>query len=474
MPILKFTPFTGIDIRSIAAFRITLGLMLLIDMVLHKIPYMQVYYTDSGLFSLDTLIKITPEKWCTLLNYISNDGGVIVFFSMSFIVILLFTLGFRTTWTSVLTFIYVLSITQRTPFVAGGDMVFRAAVFWSMFLPLNGAFTLFKSKETLNSKFIIKDVAAFAILFQISLIYFFNAFTKNGSTWKDGTAVAFASMIGVHKGPFADGLISSPFLYTILTYLTLAFEYAIPLLIFSPIKNNTTRIVGFFLIIIFHWGNLFFLQVGNFCLATFPLAFILIPGKVWDKIITSLPENKKIIVKNKFHLQIMKKIVIIFFIIVVLCINIETLLNKNKVNPNNLRVKTSDYFGLYQRWQLFAPEPTKVNGYTLVLGKLEDGTRVNLYGNQKFYNHTLKKHPYFYNTIPYMMYFASIYMRDLKDFPVGQNIGKRWAKYEFQRWNKKNSGNELKNVQVCFVGFFSISPGVVTAPELKVLYEYQY
>lgn len=282
--LLKYS-FFGVDLRAVALFRIALGLVLILDLFFNRIPILKELYVDSGYMTADSISTLTGNFRLSALSYITSTSGVKLFFGAYLIACLLFLVGFKTRVLSIVLWYMLFSIQERTfPFLYGADFVLISAVLWSIFLPLNARFSLFKSKESLPNKYI--DIAVFAVLLQIGLIYFFNSLFKSGETWKEGSAISYALSVFEHHTYYSDWLLSNPSLATFLTYYTKWFELLIPFLIFFPIKTGTTRLIAAFIILSFHFGLIPFLDVGTFYLSTLPFVFFLIPGSFFDKLNT--------------------------------------------------------------------------------------------------------------------------------------------------------------------------------------------
>jgi hypothetical protein len=277
----KYNFLYGLDLRSISAFRIALSFSLLLDFFIYRLPAVTLLYSNAGMMSSKTAAAYPDASSFSLLYYISEPPIVILFFGIYFLLLILLLVGFKTKITSVVCFVFLYSIQQRVaPFLYGGDDVLRVALFWAMFLPLGDRFGVKNSNKVALNNY--KGFAAFAILLQISLIYFFNAALKSGETWSDGTAVAYAASIFEHQAKFSHIIIENETLSSVLTFATKAFEYCVPLLIFSPFYNNKTRFVASLIIILFHFGLIPFLDVNTFYLSTLPFAVILLPSGFWQ------------------------------------------------------------------------------------------------------------------------------------------------------------------------------------------------
>jgi hypothetical protein len=281
----KFSFLYNLDLRAIAAYRIVLALVLIIDFFVYRLPSRIALYSNEGFISANTAMEYPDSSPFSLLYYITSPQMVLVFFMLYFLLCVALLIGYKTSVVCVVTYIFYYSIQERVaPFMYGGDDALRIALFWAMFLPLNKRFSIFTNAKTETSDHHYSGIAAFAVLLQISLIYFFNAALKTGETWGDGTAVAYAASIFEHQAKFSYIMIENEGLSKLLTFCTKFFEYCVPLLVFSPFFNNKTRITAALLIISFHFGLIPFLNVNTFYLSTLPFAIILLPPSFWDSL----------------------------------------------------------------------------------------------------------------------------------------------------------------------------------------------
>ena len=154
----------------------------------------------------------------------------------------------------------------------------------------------------INKPIQVYSIAYFAVLFQISAIYFLSALNRTeSSSWENGSAF--------YKMHHLDGFITS-FGYLIrdyinypiskiLTYTTLYLEYSVPFLLLIPFYKSIIRLIMIILLSIFHIMIRLSMHVGLFSqimISTFPL---LIDKKIINHIKIKLTNKYKL---NKFTL----------------------------------------------------------------------------------------------------------------------------------------------------------------------------
>lgn len=155
----------GLDHRSLALYRITIGMVILCDMI-DRWKDMYVWYTDEGMVSRKVLTGLfwDPVSLNLLhLPFISNrnhQGYVCLhmingtqtyqafLFLLQMFAALMMLVGYRTWFWTVISWYLQISLQIRNPLVLhNGDVYIRCFLFFSMFLPLS-------KKESVDSKLI--------------------------------------------------------------------------------------------------------------------------------------------------------------------------------------------------------------------------------------------------------------------------------------------------------------------------------
>ncbi|MFO0265010.1 MAG: HTTM domain-containing protein, partial [Planctomycetota bacterium] len=135
----------GMDVRSLAVFRIFLGLTVLLDVLL-RFPDAEAFYSDRGVFTRETSYRFLEQfslsgwEWCCWSwNWLS--GAVWwqqLLFGLEGLGAIGLLLGWGTRLATVLVWLLVVSKHLRNPLViTSGDMLLKLMLFWSLFLPLD-------------------------------------------------------------------------------------------------------------------------------------------------------------------------------------------------------------------------------------------------------------------------------------------------------------------------------------------------
>lgn len=270
----------ALDRRALGLFRIGLGSLLLIDLLL-RARFLVEHYTDRGVLPrVDYLAsEINPYFWSVHLAN-GHTWFIGLLFVLNALVAALFAIGYRWRTMGVLYFVLLVSLHNRNPFILhSGDVMLRLMLFWGLFLPLGDRFSLRPghTKQTL-----VTSVATVGYCVQLSLVYFFGAIYKLHPAWYGGDAVRRAMMLDQFTTPVGDLLAQYPTLMEALTYAVLGLEFMGPLLIVTPVLHERRRywlVVAFFAL---HLGLFFCMNLGLFPFIAMVAWVALIPSTVFE------------------------------------------------------------------------------------------------------------------------------------------------------------------------------------------------
>ena len=288
--------YLTIDARSVALGRIAVAIVLLIDLG-RRIPVLDLFYTNDGLLPNHTLLWRPPTQWMFSFFFLASlRSEAILGFLLCGFVYLALLVGWRTTLMRFLAPICLISLHARVTLVEnGGDWMLCELIVWSAFLPLGRRFSvdavrasLRRRRETTAAELAdraamavrpdsslvdptadvnrVVTLAAFTILLQLAISYFFNAIQKGGETWRHGTAVHYVlyqNRMVTWFGVWMRGRMT-PALSRVLSYAALCTESVLPVLILSPFWRTWTRRAAVLAIIGLHIGFQTFINLGVF------------------------------------------------------------------------------------------------------------------------------------------------------------------------------------------------------------------
>jgi len=306
----------GLDVRSLAAFRIGVGMILLLDLYVRSL-HLEDFYTDNGVLPVHAAIKFQQEAGWTFwsLHYLSGSYFfAVILFILQGVCAFCFMIGWNTKFFNICCWVLLTSLHTRQEFnLNGGDLLLRLGLFWGIFLPLGDCFSVDHAMQECPEKRKERKIgsqrfstATLAWLIQFGSMYIFSYGLKIGTSWSNGTAVAFAlqqeqflSVFGhffrsilfpesffidksLYRGWIGETL--GDFLMKWGTWGTLYYELLGPFFLCCPIFTNELRFIGVILFILMHASFGMCLHIGFFMYIPMVCAISFLPGAFWDQI----------------------------------------------------------------------------------------------------------------------------------------------------------------------------------------------
>jgi Vitamin K-dependent gamma-carboxylase len=276
------------DLRSLAAGRIVMALVLLLDLGKRWVN-LGAWYTNEGLVPNHTLLwRPSYTHEVSLFYLASYPHEAVIGFVLCALAYTALLLGVRTRLAQVASLVAVLSLHGRLLlFDNGGDVVLGLLCVWTVFLPTGRRWSvdaLLRDRAAEAPPRAWVSAAVAAVFFQLALIYFFNAVHKGGATWRDGTAVHYVLQLDRLVTPFGVWLRErlTPAGSRVLTWSALATEWSLPWLLLSPIATRQCRRLAVVLIVMLHSGFGLCMNLGVFVPAMIAFSPNFIHGKDWD------------------------------------------------------------------------------------------------------------------------------------------------------------------------------------------------
>lgn len=379
---------TGIDLRSLAAFRIGLGTILIWDLVTSLFSA-SAFYTDAGTMPLALALRLRESPWIISLHGLSGSTA----WQMALIVgqiaaAACLLIGWRTQLATVVSWVLLLSIQARNPVVLhGGDVVLRMALFWSLFLPLGARWSMDEAwgrHSCFAAEGRVFVVASLSLLFQTAMIYWFTALLKWGNEWtRDGTAVYYALSVDQFVKTPGLWLLGFPEACRRLTAWVWWLEILGPFFAFIPWRTAWWRIALVSAFWALHFGFALCLRLGPFPWLMMVVWMPFLPAEFWDWIGRRTNHRRASPsdcgVAHGWMRRGTVQVVVLLCLVYVLLWNLRTT-NRERwegifpvaLNPLGYALRIDQY------WALFAPRPLTEDGWLVLEATLKDGTRVDL------------------------------------------------------------------------------------------------
>jgi len=388
-----------VDTRSLAAFRIALGLLLLADLALRS-RSLTAFYTDAGV--LPRAIQLsTTSPWKLSVHVVSGDLWFqALLFLVAGLVALALTVGYRTSTAAVVSWVLLLSLQNRNTLVLnGGDVLLRMLLFWALFVPLAERWSVYSQRWS-DHRTAVVSVATVALLLQVVIVYVKNAAYKlSGDTWVRGEAFEYVLSLEQFTVFLGDVIPTYAPLMQAIDYLWLGMVTAS---VFLVLLTGRRRVAVVGLFVGAHLGMLLTMQLGLFPLISITGLLPFLPGSVWDAIdarlrrhdvaarLCRLPADLAAVLPVVTISQVppsvqwlkagLQTAVPLCFLVLIVLWNLQA--GAQLYGYDTTPEQTEPVYDLTrtdQYWNMFAPEPLYSDTWFVVPALLDNGTRVDAF-----------------------------------------------------------------------------------------------
>ncbi len=413
------TTYLTADARSLAAGRIALASVLLLDLVKRWVQ-LGSWYTNDGLVPNHTLLWRPSFAHVFSFFYMASyTHEAVLGFVICALAYTALLVGLYTRAAQVLSMICVMSLHGRLLlFDNGGDVVLGLLAIWTAFLPTGGRFSIDAVLARRPARPRVVSLGVLAFTCQLAFIYFFNAVHKNGETWREGSAVHYVLHLDRLATPLAVWLRArmTPDLSRAMSWSALGMEWSLPFLLLSPFATRYCRRVAIAFVVMLHTGFGLLMNLGVFVPAMIAYAPHFLPGDDWDALARwwrrspararrsaalaarvaavlrragaffSLGHKVRVVPPGpavaalRARLPLLRELAAVLFIVVAA----NQLLDENQAahrvidHHNSPPVAAAvTYLNLFQGWSMFAPEVNKTDINLAVDAVTIDGRHVD-------------------------------------------------------------------------------------------------
>jgi hypothetical protein len=467
----KLEELFGVDLRSLALFRIGAAAMILADLAL-RARYIEENYTDAGVEPRTIVLDYLQSGTLPAVHLLGGSYWFqVLLFVIAAVFALMLLIGWRTRIATVASWYLLDSLHRRRfLFLDGGDLALRLVLFWSIFLPLGARYAMDARRRARTGPSLehgtVLSAASAALLLQVAYIYFFGGVLKAGPEWQAGTALYYALREDWWARPLGAYLRQFPDLMWWLTWAARDFEIVGSLLLFSPIFTGVLRTI----MVVALWGFLMAigvcLQVGLFPWICGVALLPFVPAWAWDRLPRSLgwqgrqlpapaasPRPPAAALKRAAWYAINTAILLLLVLITV--INVGTVDERIQLPPALSRIVFA--LRLDQHWFMYAPSPPRFDFHFALRGRLRGGRLVELDqpGGAPAWQRVMQVH---------REYRWKIYLEAIKSRRWPQHLS-AYASWLCRRWNA-TPGNERLDEIVVFLVSEEMLPNNTKGPPL--------
>lgn len=278
----------GVDARAVAAFRIGLGLVVLFDLLLLRVPGLGTFYTDDGVFPRSTLAEIAPTLARWSLHAISGSLWVqALLIGGTGVVAACLLVGYRPRLAAFASALLLTSLHARNPFlVNGGDTILISLLLLGAFLPLGARWAIHRRRTGERR---IVSVATATVLLHVESIYAINALLKlRSDTWTSGIAVRRIFQLQDFVYLLGPTVAEYPAVLTAINWLWVALLFASVLLL---VATDRLRILTVGAFVGAHLGMAVTIRLGAFPFVMITALLLFLPSQVWNAVERRVAES---------------------------------------------------------------------------------------------------------------------------------------------------------------------------------------
>lgn len=480
----------GLDLRSLALFRVLLGLTILRDLFMRaEAGGLRAFYTDAGLLPRHLLTeRMMPDAHFSIHLMGGEAWQVFLLFLLQAALALLLMVGYRTRLVTFLSWVMMISLHNRNPIIlTGADTLLRVALFWSMFLPLGRYFSLDALRLATPVRMQFASIGTLAFILQICLVYWCTVYFKKSDIWWNGEALSYTLQLDQYATRLGLWLRDQTWAHKPGSYLSLYWEALGPFLLFIPFRTGFFRFVAVVGFVLLHLGMWLTMDLGIFPMISIVTWLALLPGIFWEAVRRQFrfvsgegferwrlawgarwhAFNKEswlmqhlqawpIAIRERLEHRLGQHredrrswaggLLAGFFLLYVIAWNVRGLEYERYVQyfPSRWNV-LGQALRLDQKWSMFAPAPQKVDGWFVVEAELRNGAIIDLLTGKPV---QWEKPDLVIDTVPNRRW--SKYQLRIRT--SHKSHLKRYAEYLAREWDSQNAyPRKVKIVKIHFM-----------------------
>ncbi|WP_226479679.1 HTTM domain-containing protein [Natrinema amylolyticum] len=280
----------GIDPRALGAFRIGLGLVILLDLLVLRAPGLGTFYTDAGILPRSALEELSPTLARWSLHALSGSVWVqALLLTVTVVLAACLLVGYGHRLAAVGSALLLTSLHARNPYlVNGGDTILISLLVFAALLPLDARWAVrprrrehSSARESRTDRRVISTATA-VLLLHVVVIYAINAVLKfRSDEWLSGIAVQRIFRLESFTAYLGPTVAEYPALLTAINWLWIAVLSASVLLVLTTGRLRAATVAAY---VGAHLGMAATMRLGIFPFVMVTAVLVFLPPPVWDRL----------------------------------------------------------------------------------------------------------------------------------------------------------------------------------------------
>lgn len=370
----------SLDLRSIAVYRVALGLMALLDLI-SSAAEVPAFFCDSGILPRAAQTLPLASRWLAAFQGSGQVWPQILWICLGILCAVLVVLGKHSRPACFWLWYLLASLHLRNSLAADrGAMLLELMCFWGLWLPLEARWSL-AARENESWKRLpdcFRSAGTVAIYLQMSMLYFFTAVLKNGPAWViDGNAAQVACRSAQVSTAYSEWLAQFSGVLQLATVAAVVGEALVPLFLLSPIAHQRLRTVTVLGLVAFHLHNELLFRLGFFPLMNAGFVLVFLPSSWWDRWSPASGGEGSETFPPAYRLSALANGWLALCLVYCFYCNWQTFPKPRKAQLDEPMRSFGKFFRLEQYWNLFSPSPPNDLWFRM-LARGGDGQEVDL------------------------------------------------------------------------------------------------
>jgi len=358
----------ALDLRSLAACRIALGVIVVADALL-RTRDLRLLFAVDGCLPPELVRDLAPAGSWSLAWLADSDWSGPLLIALEAATGAALCVGYRTTFATVAAWIAVTSVWRRTaPAANGGDVWLSLQLLWGCFLPWGDVWSWDARRlPRVPAATVVRSPASAAVILQLAAVYLAAGLAKANADWFTGDAVGHALAADHHGTALGDLIAGQGWLTRPLGPVTVVLELTTPLVLLAA-PAPRARIALAATLIAFHVATWLTMSLGLFPPVAVAAWLAVLPSRCWT---TAAARDDATSGGCRRPAQ-----AACLVLVVLAGIEMTTRLVGGRP-PTGPLAAAAQAAGVIQPWELFATVPAQ-RQWVYTLGRLGDGRVVDV------------------------------------------------------------------------------------------------